>query len=226
MSTGIEPIRVGSSSVHVLGARPTDLTARARAAAQMAREQASAVDAEGRFPKEAFAEIRKQRLLGIMVPQALDGDGASLAEIIDVCYILGQACASTGLIFAMHQIKMACIVRHTKGNAALESILRRIATEQLLMASSTTEGQAGGRARRALEAEGAAVEADAAMAPRQPRAQSDRHLLCGGSGRYRDDGTPRGRCGSVRSSLAGAAQGRLHARETADLGHARHAWHA
>jgi len=131
----------------VLGARSTDLTARARAAAQVARESATAVDAEGRFPKEAFAEIRKQRLLGIMVPQALDGDGASLAEIIDVCYILGQACASSGLIFAMHQIKMACIVRHTKGNPALEQILRRIATEQLLMASSTTEGQAGGNVR-------------------------------------------------------------------------------
>jgi len=151
---------MGPSSVHVLGGRSTDLTARARAAAQVARERATAVDAEGRFPKESFAEIRKQRLLGIMVPQALDGDGASLAEIIDVCYILGQACASTGLIFAMHQIKMACIVRHTKGNAALEKILRRIASEQLLMASSTTEGQAGGNVRSseaAIESSGERV---------------------------------------------------------------------
>jgi acyl-CoA dehydrogenase len=151
---------MGPSSVHVLGGRGTDLTARARAAAQVARERATAVDAEGRFPKESFAEIRKQRLLGIMVPQALDGDGASLAEIIDVCYILGQACASTGLIFAMHQIKMACIVRHTKGNAALEKILRRIASEQLLMASSTTEGQAGGNVRSseaAIESSGERV---------------------------------------------------------------------
>jgi acyl-CoA dehydrogenase len=47
----------------------------------------------------------------------------------------------------MHQVKMGCIVRHIKGNAAVERILRRIATEQLLMASSTTEGQAGGNIR-------------------------------------------------------------------------------
>jgi acyl-CoA dehydrogenase len=42
---------------------------------------------------------------------------------------------------------MACIVPHTQGNVALETILRRVAREQLLMASSTTEGQAGGNVR-------------------------------------------------------------------------------
>ena len=47
----------------------------------------------------------------------------------------------------MHQIKMACIIRHAKGNAALERILRQIASDQLLLASSTTEGQAGGNVR-------------------------------------------------------------------------------
>jgi len=147
MSNATEPMRAGGGSVHVLPVKPSDLTARARAAAQVAKENAAAVDAEGRFPREAFAEIRKQRLLGIMVPTALDGDGASLAEIVDVCYLLGQACASTALIYAMHQIKMACIVRHTRAGAALEQILRRIAHEQWLMASSTTEGNAGGNVR-------------------------------------------------------------------------------
>src|SRR6204780_2726858 len=137
-------------------ARQSDMTARARVSADVARANAAAVDAEARFPSEAFDEIRKQRLLGIQVPQALGGEGASIAEIADVCYILGQACSSTGLIYAMHQIKMACITRHTKGNAALERILSRIAGEQLLMASSTTEGQAGGNVRSSE----AAVEHD------------------------------------------------------------------
>jgi acyl-CoA dehydrogenase len=89
----------------------------------------------------------------------LSGEGASIAEIADVCYILGQACSSTALIYAMHQIKMACITRHAKGNAALERILGRIAAEQLLMASSTTEGQAGGNVRSSE----AAVEHDGAQ---------------------------------------------------------------
>jgi acyl-CoA dehydrogenase len=151
----MEPQRLPGTA-RVVSVRQNDLTARARAAADAAKTYASAVDAEARFPGEAFAEIRKQRLLGIQVPQALGGEGASIAEIADVCYILGQACSSTALIYAMHQIKMACITRHAKGNAAIERILSRIAAEQLLMASSTTEGQAGGNVRSSE----AAVEHD------------------------------------------------------------------
>jgi acyl-CoA dehydrogenase len=151
----VETHRIPGSRVP--GARHNDLTARARAAAEVARANAAAVDAEARFPSEAFAELRKQRLLGIQVPQALDGESATIGEIADVCYILGQSCSSTALIYAMHQIKIACIVRHYKNAAALERVLRRIAAEQLLMASSTTEGQAGGNVRSSE----AAVEHDA-----------------------------------------------------------------
>jgi acyl-CoA dehydrogenase len=143
-------------TTRITGGRQSDLTARARAAADVAMTNASAVDAEARFPSEAFAELRKQQLLGIQVPKTLDGEGAGIADIADVCYILGQSCSSTGLIYAMHQIKMACMVRHFKGHAALERILRRISAEQLLMASSTTEGQAGGNVRSSE----AAVEHD------------------------------------------------------------------
>src|SRR5258707_13673359 len=106
----------------------------------------------------------------------------------DVCYILGHACSSAGLIYAMRQTKMACITRHAKGNAALERILGRIAAEQLLMASSTTEGQAGGNVRSseaAVEHDGAqvtlerkatvisyAVEADGVVTPARPAADA------------------------------------------------------
>jgi acyl-CoA dehydrogenase len=131
-------------------------TVRARAAAAVAATHAAAIDAAARFPAESFAEIRAQRLLGIMVPRALGGEGASIADLADVCFTLGQACASTALIFAMHQIKMACIIRHHKGNAALERILGKVASDQLLLASSTTEGQAGGNVRSSE----AAVEPD------------------------------------------------------------------
>jgi acyl-CoA dehydrogenase len=122
-------------------------TARARVAAEAAAQHAPAVDSAARFPEEAFAEIRKQRLLGVMVPQSLGGEGATIAELADICFILGQTCSSTALIFAMHQIKMACLIRHSRGSAAVEKILRQIVSEQLLMASSTTEGQAGGNVR-------------------------------------------------------------------------------
>lgn len=152
----MEAQRLATENARSANLAANDLTTRARAAAEVAATHAQDVDTAGRFPSEAFAEIRKQRLLGILVPQALNGEGASLAELADVCFILGQACSSAALIFAMHQIKMACIIRHAQGNAALERILRLVASDQLLLASSTTEGQAGGNVR----ASEAAVEHD------------------------------------------------------------------
>ena len=142
----MEAQRVMNAGAQILNSG-NGYAARARLAAEAAAAHAAAVDADARFPSEAFAEIRKQRLLGMMVPSALGGEGANLPELADACFILGQACSSAALIFAMHQIKMACIIRHYKGNPALERILRQIASDQLLLASSTTEGQAGGNVR-------------------------------------------------------------------------------
>ncbi len=136
-----------ADTVRLGSIRQNDVAARARAAADVAQAHAAAVDAAARFPTESLAEIRRQRLLGIQVPAALGGEGVGIAKIADLCYILGQSCSSTALIYAMHQIKMACIVRHSQGNAAIGRILSRIAADQLLMASSTTEGQAGGNIR-------------------------------------------------------------------------------
>ena len=123
------------------------LPERVKQAAAVAAKHAAAVDTEARFPAESFAAIKAQRLLGIMVPPDLGGEGATISQVGDVCYQLGQACASTAMIFAMHQIKTACILRHRRSNRTLEGLLRRLCAEQLLLASSTTEGQAGGNVR-------------------------------------------------------------------------------
>src|ERR1700722_2701385 len=74
------------------------LRARALAAAEVAARHAEAVDREARFPTEAFDAIREQKLLGILIPSALGGEDASAAEVVDVCYILGRACASSAMI--------------------------------------------------------------------------------------------------------------------------------
>jgi acyl-CoA dehydrogenase len=126
---------------------PCDLAYRAEIVGGVASRNAAAVDTEARFPKEALAALREQRLLGLMVPRELGGEGASTAEVADICYRLGRACASTAMIYAMHQTKVACIIRHSCGSAWHERLLRRLASEQLLFASSTTEGQGGGNVR-------------------------------------------------------------------------------
>ena len=122
---------------------------------------ADAVDRSGRFPAEAFAAARAQGLLGAMIPTSLGGDGASASDIIDVCHILGRACASTGMIYAMHQIMVACLIRHGGKAAWALEMQQRIAAEQLLLASSTTDGQGGGDLRHsscAVRQEGTGIE--------------------------------------------------------------------
>jgi acyl-CoA dehydrogenase len=125
-----------------------DIKRRAQAAAAVAAAHAAATDREARFPSEAFQAIRAQRLLGILVPAELGGEGASISDVVDVCYVLGRACGSTAMIFAMHQIMVACLVRHAAGSAWHQELLHRLAAEQLLLASSTTDGQGGGDLRK------------------------------------------------------------------------------
>ena len=124
-----------------------ELRQRANAAAHVAAQCADAVDRDARFPEETFAEARAQRLLGMQVPIELGGEEASVSDAVDVCYILGQSCASSAMIFAMHQIMVRILVRHGVKSDWHCALMRRIATEQLLLASSTTENQTGGDVR-------------------------------------------------------------------------------
>jgi acyl-CoA dehydrogenase len=135
------------SALRNFSVAPIDLRARAQAVASVADNNAVAVDEAGRFPAESFAAIKGQRLLGVMVPPELGGEGVGIADVAQICYQLGQSCASTGMIYAMHQIKIACLTRHMRGNEVLAKLLRRVCAEQLLLASSTTEGQSGGNVR-------------------------------------------------------------------------------
>jgi acyl-CoA dehydrogenase len=129
------------------GLAPADLKARTEVAAAVAAKNAAQVDRDARFPQEAISAVRAQRLLGIMVPRDLGGEGASLSDVVDVCYGLGRACSSSAMIYAMHQIMVACVLRHRRNMAWHERLLRRLCAEQLLLASSTTEGKGGGNVR-------------------------------------------------------------------------------
>ena len=124
-----------------------NFAARAEKVAVVAAEHAAAVDRDSRIPAEAIAAARAARLMGIAVPRDLGGEGASISDVADVCYVLGRACASAAMIYAMHQTKVACIVRHGNGSAWHQHLLRRLCREQLLLASSTTEGKGGGDVR-------------------------------------------------------------------------------
>ncbi len=127
--------------------RSASFVKRTAAVAAAAASDAEAVDREARFPKAAIDAARQQQLLGAQIPVAFGGDGASIFDVTDMCYALGRVCSSSAMIFAMHQTKVACLGRHGTGSGWHEALMRRVATEQLLLASSTTEGQNGGNVR-------------------------------------------------------------------------------
>jgi acyl-CoA dehydrogenase len=89
-----------------------DLTHRTETAARAAAAHAAAVDREARFPAEAIAALKAGRLMSILAPTELGGEDAVVGDVVDICYALGRGCASTGMIFAMHQIMVAIMVRH------------------------------------------------------------------------------------------------------------------
>lgn len=128
-----------------------------RVGTDVAAGHAGAVDADARFPRETFAALKEAKLLGVMVPAEFGGDGASISDIVSLCHALGQYCASSAMIYAMHQIQVACVVRHGQQSPWHRQLMRRLAGEQLLLASATSEAGIGGDVRSsicAIETEG------------------------------------------------------------------------
>ncbi len=126
---------------------PEKLSVRASRVAEIAAGHADAVDKDGRYPQEAMDALKAENLLGIMVSPEIGGEGASVADVVDICYTLGRACSSTGMIYAMHQVKAACIVHHGMDSTWHRAFMARMVEDQLLLASSTTEGKGGGNVR-------------------------------------------------------------------------------
>jgi len=126
------------------------LAARAERAAAVASRHADAVDREGRFPAEAVAALKAERLLGLQIPGQFGGEGAGLLQIAEVCSTLGHACSAAAMVFAMHHIKVSSLVIHGLDSAWHCRLMERIAREQLLVASSTTEAGIGGDLRNSL----------------------------------------------------------------------------
>jgi acyl-CoA dehydrogenase len=122
---------------------------------QAAAAASAAVDMESRFPVEAMTEIRAHGLLGALVPKAFGGQGSSVGRVAAQCQSLARSCSSSAMILAMHHIQVACIVGHGRGSY-FEDLLRRIASDQLLVASATSEVGVGGSMRTSL----CAIETD------------------------------------------------------------------
>jgi len=123
-----------------------------RIADEVAALHADEVDREARFPAETVAALREAGALSAFVPAEHGGGGVSLSALASACQELGRRCSSAAMVFAMHQIQVATIVRHLDGASWFDSYLRDLAREQRLIASVTSEIGTGGDMGRSIAA--------------------------------------------------------------------------
>ncbi|SAK46884.1 acyl-CoA dehydrogenase [Caballeronia hypogeia] len=125
----------------------SELIEAAKRVAVIAAKHADAVDREARFPAEAVAAMREERLFSAMIPTTCGGDGLSLTGVARLCEAMAHGCASSAMIYAMHQSQVVCIVEHGANVPWQRAFLARMVNEQLLLASATSEENIGGNMR-------------------------------------------------------------------------------
>lgn len=115
-------------------ARFVDLAARVGA---VAAEHAGAHDRDATFVTEAYAAMREHGYLALTVPTELGGLGATMRQ---VCYAqaeLARHDGATALSVAMHTyLTLLAVYRHRRGAPDAAPVLRRVAGEGMVIATS------------------------------------------------------------------------------------------
>jgi acyl-CoA dehydrogenase len=102
------------------------------------------VDKKARFPNESFEAIKSLKLMSAYLPVELGGMGLNIEQVSKICEALGHYCGSTAMIYSMHKIQVACIVHHCLDIEYFKKYTEKLASEQRLIASATTEIGIGG----------------------------------------------------------------------------------
>jgi alkylation response protein AidB-like acyl-CoA dehydrogenase len=119
-------------------------SAERRTASELARdlgfifEQRAMEADEDKFVADNFALLKASGLFEAGVPAELGGGGAGIDELAAMLRTLGYHCGSTALAFSMHTHQVAIPAwrwTHQKA-AAMEPLLKRIATERIQLVSS------------------------------------------------------------------------------------------
>jgi alkylation response protein AidB-like acyl-CoA dehydrogenase len=113
-----------------------------------ARRAEQATD-EDKFVAENFADLKAAGLVEAGVPAELGGGGADVDELAEMLRTLARYCGSTALAFSMHTHQVAIPAWRWKVQKAapVEPLLRRIATERIILVSSGGSDWIGGSGR-------------------------------------------------------------------------------
>jgi alkylation response protein AidB-like acyl-CoA dehydrogenase len=94
-------------------------------------------DASETFVAENYALLRAARLMSAGVPVELGGDGLEVPELGRLLTTMARSCSSTALAFAMHTHSVAVLAwRWRNQKAPVEAVLKRVADEQIVIATS------------------------------------------------------------------------------------------
>lgn len=108
-------------------------------ASEIAVTHAADVDENARFPIETISALKEAKALSAPIPEELGGLGCSLTQLAQLCSMISAACGSSGMVLAMHYIKLACIIRHASESEFFKIYLGELVTQQYLLASITSE---------------------------------------------------------------------------------------
>jgi alkylation response protein AidB-like acyl-CoA dehydrogenase len=116
---------------------------RARFPAAVKAAAADDVDRKSRFLSEAIDLLKDARLLSCSLPTDLGGRSYGIAELAVIARALGGACSSAGMVFAMHHAQALSLAHHAH-EGQIARLTSRIAADESLLASATTEITTGG----------------------------------------------------------------------------------
>lgn len=117
-----------------------------RIATELAEEFRATVaqlDRTGEFPQANYHRMRERGYLRAAVPTDLGGLGAGLAEMAQAQQALARGCASTALAVNMHHFQVGAMADAWRGGGP-DALLRRVAQEGVVLASTSAEAIVAG----------------------------------------------------------------------------------
>ncbi len=102
------------------------LAATREAADSVIAANAAQIDRAREFPAENLRTLGASGALGLVVPTEHGGAGGGLSALAEACEAIGGACASTGMVFLMHEVTAATVANGGGSRAA--ALLPRLAT--------------------------------------------------------------------------------------------------
>ena len=111
------------------------------AAANVAPHTVS-VDCDGEFPKEAYAALKKDGYMGLLVPAEFGGSSKTIFEHTETCIALAEKCATTSLCYMMHNVATMCIVAFSN-ETQKKAFLPKIVSGEIALALAFSETGTG-----------------------------------------------------------------------------------